>query len=76
VGAGGLCASTSGTTVLVLEEGDRVDEDLLKALHPLATVQPFPLPGQREVAVGCRHGRECEAEDRRARVCDIGGAGG
>ena len=37
-------------TVLVLAEGDRVDEDLLKALRPLATVQTYSLPGQREVA--------------------------
>lgn len=37
-------------TMLALVEGDRVDEDLLKVLRPLATVQTYSLPGQREVA--------------------------
>jgi len=37
-------------TALVLVEGDSVDKDLFDALRPLATVQPFSLPGPREVA--------------------------
>jgi len=37
------------TTTLVLVDGGSVDESLLDALKPFATVERFPLPGPREV---------------------------
>jgi DNA polymerase-3 subunit delta len=42
-------ARIPGTTTLVLVDGGSVDESLLKALEPFATVERFSLPGPREV---------------------------
>ena len=37
-------------TVLVLEDGESIDRNLLKAIEPFATVRPTSLPAQKEVA--------------------------
>jgi DNA polymerase III subunit delta len=39
-----------GQTVLVLDDGESIDRDLLKALERLATVKKTSLPAQKEVA--------------------------